>query len=77
MVERIANQVRQRRFKLLQDVPIHRCVRAQNLETDLLLQFPGEITDQPGKAVHAVGKGLHAAGHNFVVEPVGQFLQSS
>ncbi|MCY1524455.1 hypothetical protein D9M68_593870 [compost metagenome] len=72
VVHRIAQQVRQRRVQLLQDVAVHLRGLAFDLQPHLLAQRAAQVADHTRQAAHAIAEGPHAAGQRGVVQALGQ-----
>ena len=72
MVQRIADQVIERRFEPVEDVAIDPGRLTHHLELRLLAKLPSDVADQAREAADAVGQGPHPAGEYLVVQPAGQ-----
>ena len=68
VIDRVADQVRQRRFELLQDVAVHLGAVADDDQPRLLAERPGHVADEPREAVGAVAERAHAAGDDLAVQ---------
>ncbi len=75
VIQRIAQEVAQGGFQLLQDVPVHLRALAHDGEAHLLPQFPGQVPHHPRKGLDAVGKGPHPDPDDLVVEAVRQVFR--
>ena len=74
VVERVADQVRERRLELVEDVAVDTGLLAADLEPHLLAEGAGDVPHQSGKTVDAVGERSHAADDHLVVETIGEVL---
>ena len=69
MIERIADQMIERRFETVQNVAIDPGRLTHHLELRLLAKLTSHIADQARKAADAVGQGPHSAGEHLVMQP--------
>jgi len=74
MVEGVADQVRERRLQLVEDVAVDARLLAAHLPANLLAQRAGQIANEPRKTANAFGQRPHAAGDHLVVKAVGEVL---
>ena len=74
VVEGVADQVRERRLELVEDVAVDARLLAADLESHLLAEGAGDVADQPRKAADAVGQRPHPAHDHLVVQTVRQVL---
>ena len=74
VVQRVADQVVERRLEPVEDVAVDAGGLAGDLEPRLLAQLAGQVADQAGEAADAVGQRAHPAGQHLVVQPAGEVL---
>ncbi len=67
MIDRVAQQVRQRTFQSLQDVAVHLGVFADDFEAHLLAQGAGQVAHHARKAADAIAEGPHARAQHFQI----------
>jgi hypothetical protein len=70
MVEGVADQVGERRLELVEDVTVDAGLLATHLESHLLAEGAGDVTDESRKAADAVGERPHAAHDHLVMEAI-------
>jgi hypothetical protein len=72
MVKGVAQEMIERSFEALQDVPVDGRKLADDLQSGALSKSVGEIAHHAGEHLDAVRKGSHAAVQDLVVEPRGE-----
>ena len=77
VIERVADQMVERRFQPVEDIAIDAGGLADDLEPRLLAQLAGQVADQAREAADAVGQRPHPAGQHFVVQPAGEVLAAA
>ena len=71
VVQRVADQMVERRLEPIEDVAIDAGGLTGDLEPGLLAELPGQVADQAREAADAIGQRPHPAGQYFMVQPAG------
>ena len=72
MIDGIAEQVGQRRFQPIEDVPIDLRVFTNDFEPHFLAERTGQVAHHSRKALSAIGKGTHARAQDLEIQAVGK-----
>ena len=67
MIDRVAQQVRQRTFQSFQDVAVHLGVLADDFEAHLFAQSAGQVAHHARKTADAIAEGAHARAQHFQI----------
>ena len=75
MIEGVAQQVIERRFKLFQDVAINVGGAAEDVELHRFAECSGEVADQAREPLRPVDEGPHPAGDDFAIEAAIEIIR--
>ena len=72
MVDCVTHEVSQRSLEPFENIAVHLCVVADDLQTDLLPERAGQVAHHAGKPADPIAEGPHPGPQNLEVKPMGK-----